>query len=63
MNANKPETRTEAAAPDAAKHLNKGQQAALELGEEAEHATGPAKESLIKKAGRLAKDEKAPAKD
>jgi hypothetical protein len=46
----KPRTRTAAATPRAASHLSPGQQAALEDSHEAEHATGPRKEKLIRRA-------------
>jgi hypothetical protein len=50
----KPRTRTAAAAPRDTAHLSVGQQSALEIGHEAEHATGRRKEKLIRRATRLA---------
>lgn len=50
----KPQTRTAAVAPRDAAHLSAAQQTALEIGQEAEHTTGPCKEKLIRRATRLA---------
>ena len=50
----KPKTRTDAAAPEATKKLSEEEKRALEHKEEAEHASGPRKELLIKHASRLA---------
>jgi len=48
-----PKTRSASAAPAATRHLSADQQRAMELGAEAEHATGQRRESLTRAAKRL----------
>jgi hypothetical protein len=54
MKSTKPTRRTEAQSPEETRHLKPGQIDALELGGEAEHATGPRRETLIRKASKAA---------
>jgi hypothetical protein len=49
----RPSTRTEATAGAAADHLSKGEQHAMELGEESQHAHGEQREQLTKRAKKL----------
>jgi hypothetical protein len=58
MSRNKPRTRTAASAPRETSHLSTSQQKALEAGGEAEHAIGPRKEKLIRRATQLGKQGK-----
>jgi hypothetical protein len=50
----KPKTRTEAAAPNATRHLTPGQKRALDLQAEAEHTDGPKREKLTRAMKRAA---------
>jgi hypothetical protein len=53
MNNKQPETRTEATKPEETRHLDPGQKKALDLGGDAEHADGPEREKLTRKAEEL----------
>lgn len=53
MSENKPETRTEAAAPKATEHLDKGQKRALDVQADAEHTDGREREKLTRKMEKL----------
>ena len=53
MKTKSPKTRTAAAAPGATAHLTTSEQRAIELGGEAEHATGKQRERLTQAAKKL----------
>jgi hypothetical protein len=59
MKRRKPHTRSAAAAPRATAHLTIGQQAALEVADEAEHTIGPHREKLIRKAVHFSRHSKS----
>jgi hypothetical protein len=52
MKGSKPKTRSEATKPAEFQHLSAKEQQAIELGAEAEHATGKRREELIRKSKR-----------
>ena len=58
MKKNNPETRTEAAAPEATKHLNENQKRSLDLQADAEHAGGLEREKLTRKIEELGRSVK-----
>ena len=55
MKSSKPKTRSAATKPSEFKHLTDGEQRALEMSDEAVHASGGKRETLIKKSKQAAK--------
>ncbi len=58
MKPKKPKTRIAAEAPSEVDHLSTAEQQALEVGKEAEHASGETREDLIKTSKRLSEEPK-----